>query len=304
MGVPCDLVLYAPSEEVANAAAQAAYERIAQLNRLFSDYEPDSELMRLSRTAGSGRKFPLSQDLLEILQESQHWSSTSNGAFDVTVGPLVKLWRKSRRLKRLPPPDELAAAQAAVGHQFLKLDPAEKTATLTHPKMQLDLGGIAKGYASQAAVDLLKQRGISSALCAMAGDIVVSSPPPGKPGWRIGIAPLDPSAEPDRHILLKDAAVSTSGDSQQFVIIDGIRYSHIVDPKTGLGLTTSSSVTVIAPRGSTADALGTALSILPPPQALALIDQTPNTATLILRRENNTPQEHQSKSFSSFLEPK
>lgn len=304
MGVPCDLVLYAPSEEVANGVSKLVYERISALNRLFSDYEPESELMRLSRISGRGQKFPVSPEMLEILEEAQGLSEESGGTFDVTVGPLVKLWRKSRRVRELPPVEELAAARKSVGYQFVEIDHEGRTTTLVKPGMQLDLGGIAKGYAAQVAIDLLKEKGIRQALCAMAGDIVVSEPPPGKAGWRIGIAPLeDGDGEPERFVLLKNLAISTSGDSQQFVVIDGVRYSHILDPRTGLGLTTSSSVTVITPRGSTADGLGKTLSVLPPEEGLKLIEKRKGCAAFIVRKEGTEEREFVSRGFEGYWDP-
>lgn len=302
MGVPCDLALYAPSEGVAITASRAAFDRIKFLNSLFSDYEPESELMRLSRTSGQRRNVPLSPELFEILQESQAWARETNGAFDVTVGPLVQLWRKSRRQKQLPPADVLQQARARAGFQALQLDDKQHSAELTLPNMQLDLGGIAKGYAAQAAIDELKKRGITQALAAMAGDIVVSDPPPGKSGWRIGIARLnDPEAEPERFLEIKNQAVSTSGDAFQVVVINGTRYAHIIDPKTGLGLTYTCSVTVLAPKGSTADALDTALTIMPPDEALKLVAKYLGVEALIVRREGETTREYASPGFAKSL---
>ena len=177
-----------------------------------------------------------------------------------------------------------------------------KTVTLTRSKMQLDMGGIAKGYAAQAAIDLLKEKGIRSALCAMAGDIAVSEPPPGKEGWRIGIASLENTEQqPQRFVLMKEGAISTSGDSQQFIVVEGTRYSHIVNPKTGLGLTTSSSVTVIAPRGSTSDALGTMLSVLPPEEAIKYVEDRDGIAVLIVRKEAGEVREYQSSGFAGYM---
>ncbi|MFO1023140.1 MAG: FAD:protein FMN transferase [Planctomycetales bacterium] len=302
MGVPCDIALYAPSEGVAITASRGAFDRIKILNSLFSDYEPESELMQFSRTSGQRRNVALSPELFEILQESQNWSRETEGAFDVTVGPLVQLWRKTRRQKQLPPAEVLQGARARCGFQALKLDAQQRTGELTLPKMQLDLGGIAKGYAAQAAIDELKKQGITRALVAMAGDIVASDPPPGKDAWRVGIGRFDePEAEPDRFLKIKNQAVSTSGDAFQVVVIDGTRYAHIIDPKTGLGLPYTCSVTVIAPQGSTADALGTALSIMPVDQGLKLVAKHPGVEALIIRREGERTRESASPGFGKYL---
>ena len=221
MGMPFRLVVYARDEDSANAAAGAAYTRIKQLNGIMSDYEPDSELMQLCRTAGSGQPVKVSRDLQSVLSRALALSKKSAGAFDVTVGPIVKLWRKARRSKTLPTADELAAARKLVGYRHVRLDEQAGTVELLLPGMQLDLGGIGVGYAVDEALAVLKARGINSALIDGSGDIGVSDPPPGAAGWRIGIAPLDADKEPSRYLILKNAAVTTSGDAYQFVEFGG-----------------------------------------------------------------------------------
>jgi thiamine biosynthesis lipoprotein len=302
MGVPFSITLYAPNEEAANEAARAAFARIKELNGILSDYEPDSEMMRLCRNSGPGKPVPVGDDLWAVLSRSQEFSQMSEGAFDATVGPLVKLWRKARRKHQLPPTAELESARKLVDYRQLKLDPQARSVEFLQPGMQLDFGGIAKGYASDAALAVLRERGIRRALVAASGDIAVGDPPPGKTGWRIGIAPLGDDAPPSRHVLLANAAISTSGDAWQYVEIDGKRYSHIVDPRTGLGLTDHSSVTVIAPRGTTADALATAVSVLGPEKGLALVQKTQGAAVLIVRAPRGTPETITSTNLSDFLE--
>jgi thiamine biosynthesis lipoprotein len=150
--------------------------------------------------------------------------------------------------------------------------------------MRLDLGGIAKGFAAGEAIATLKKEGIDRALVAAEGDIVVSGPPPGAEGWTIAIAgPESREAKPTRWLRLHDRAVSTSGDLERFVEIDGVRYSHIVDPKTGVGIVDRASVTVVAPDGATADALDTAASVLGPERGLALVDATEGAAGIFVR---------------------
>jgi thiamine biosynthesis lipoprotein len=212
----------------------------------------------------------------------------SDGAFDVTVGPVVRLWRRARRRHELPDPDRLAKALELVGCQKLRLDPKARTAQLMKPGMLLDLGGIAKGYAADEALATLKRYGIESALVAGGGDIAVGSAPPGKAGWRIAIASLEPPgiANPKskiQNLLLRDAAVSTSGDAEQHVEIGGVRYSHIVDPKTGMALTGRSSVTIVAPNCTTSDGLATAVSVLGPERGLELVKDTPGAGVLFVK---------------------
>ncbi len=282
MGTKFRIVLYATDAATANKAAKAAFERVAQLDGIMSDYKEESELMRLCRQAG-GEPAKVSEELFDILRTSQQIARRSDGAFDVTVGPAVRLWRRARRQKQLPEPKRLAEALSLIGHDQLLLDEDRRTVRLLKPGMLLDLGGIAKGYAVDEAQKVLKKHGVRSALVAGGGDIAVSEPPPGREGWPIGIAPLDdPNQPPTKTITLANAAVSTSGDAEQFVEIGGRRYSHIVDPKTGVGLTGRSSVTVVAPNGTLADALATAVSVLGPKRGLELIERTDGAAAFIV----------------------
>src|SRR5262249_49612111 len=153
-------------------------------------------------------------------------------------------------------PAGLAAARALVGYKNIQLDKKARTVCLLKSGMQLDLGGIAKGYSADEALIVLRKIGIERALVAAGGDIAVSGPPPDAAGWKIGIAPLEDSEQkPSRYLMLRDAAVSTSGDAEQYVEIGGKRYSHIVDPRTGIGLVGRQSVTVVAPFGIFADSL-------------------------------------------------
>ena len=267
MGVQVRIVLYAPDEAVAEAAARAAFGRIAALENVMSDYRPTSELMRLSAQSG-GHPVPVSDDLFAVLAQAQHLAQLSEGAFDVTVGPHVQRWREARRTGRLPAPDVQAATANRVGWQHVHLDSAQQTAQLTALDMQLDLGGIAKGFAADEAIKTLTHHGIDQALVEIGGDIVVSGPPPGQDGWRIRIENAE-AGRPDT--TLAHAAISSSGDTAQFVEIGGRRYSHVVDPRTGLGLTNRIAVTVIAPSGLLSDGLATLLGVLGPERGAALV---------------------------------
>jgi FAD:protein FMN transferase len=283
MGTLFRIICYAPGADVAARASNAAFERIAKLDNIMSDYHPASELMLLCQRSG-GPPVEVSEDLFNILAESQIMAERSGGAFDITVGPIVRLWRRARRQREMPDPLRLAQALELVGCEKIQLEETTRSARLTRKGMLLDLGGIAKGYAADEALKVLKHYGMESVLVAAGGDIAVSTPPPGKRGWNIGISSLEPSSKPPRQfLLLQDAAVSTSGDAEQYVEINGKRYSHIVDPKTGIGLIGRSRVTVIAPNGTTSDSLATAVSVLGPERGLALIDATEGAAALILQ---------------------
>ena len=263
MGVEARIVLYAPNTETAERAARAAYARFAALEDVMSDYRATSEVMRLCARAG-GPPVPVSADLFRVLERAQTVARRSEGAFDVTVGPFVTLWRRSRRSGQLPAPAELREARGLVGWRKMRLDAAKRTVQLLIPGMRLDLGGIAKGDACDQALRELGKNGVTSALIEAGGDITVSGPPPDRDGWRIEIAgsPI---------LTLANGAVSTSGDAEQFVEIGGRRYAHIVDPRTGLGLTTHVAATVVAPDGLTTDPLATAVCILGGEKGAALV---------------------------------
>lgn len=300
MAAAVKIVLYALDAPAASAAAEAAFARIHALNSILSDYDPQSELRRLEHPAGEGKAVPVSQDLWRVLSHAQGLSRRSHGAFDVTVGPVVRLWRRARRRKTLPSPERLRAAREQVGYRLLRLDREPRTVELLKPGMRLDLGGIAKGYAVDEALAVLKKSGIPRALVDAGGDIALGDPPPGKPGWRIGIARLEADGPPSHVLTLSRAAVATSGDTWQYVEIDGRRYSHIVDPRTGLGLTDHSSVTVVAPDGMMADALASAVSVLGPQKGLKLIEETPGTAAFIVRAPQGKVETHASKSWKEL----
>ena len=270
MGVPWSVTVQGPE---AGAAAEAALDEVARLERILSDYDPQSELSRLSAAAPTTGPVPLSADLAAVLERAVALRDTTAGAFDPTVGPLTTLWRQARRSGRMPRPDRLEAARAAVGPATLSLEGEPIGAVLTRPGMRLDLGGIGMGYAIDRALALLAGRGIATALVDASGDVAGSSPPPGSDGWRVTVAPLDPREPANKAdaVLLSHAAVTTSGDAFQAVEIDGQRYSHIVDPRTGLGVAGPAAVTVIAPDCTTADALATAASVLGPVVGVELI---------------------------------
>jgi thiamine biosynthesis lipoprotein len=279
MGVSARVVFYAADEQAADTAANRVYDRLNALDAVMSDYRTDSELMRLCR-AEAGVPHPVSADLAFILARSLEVAAGTDGAFDPTVGPVVRLWRAARRTGVRPGDTELASARALVGYRLMTVDEAERTVTLARPGMQLDLGGIGKGWAADEAIEVLESLGITSALVDLGGDLTASGPPPGREGWTVTIddglgpaaTPAGPNAEPapppkpagpeTGTITLARAAVATSGDLEQHVVIDGVRYSHIIDPRTGEPLTTMAAATVRAKTGLLADALASAACVL------------------------------------------
>lgn len=263
MGVEARIVLHAADSVRAREAAAAAYARIAELDASMSDYRDDSELNRLTRNP-PGTWVPVSEPLFTVLEAAQRMARLSGGAFDVTAGPQVRLWREARRSGVAPGSETRAAALAASGWSLLELDPRERAVRLATTGMQLDLGGIAKGYAADEALHVLGDHGLPRALIEFGGDIAVGDPPPNRRAWEVRVA--DAAGGP-AVLQLRRAAVSTSGDAVQFVEIDGVRYSHVVDPRTGEALRDQFTATVVAPRAMLSDAIATVAGVLGPGEA-------------------------------------
>ena len=273
MGVPFRITLYAADEDVAKRAAEAGFARVEALNRIFSDYEDDTELVRLSRTSGSGRAVKVSDELWTVLSRAQMLAARTDGAFDVTCGPLTSMWRNARRKHELPSPERIAEMTARVGWKKMRLDEKTHTVELLTPDMRLDVGSIAKGFAADEALKTVRANGCPRAMVAGSGDISVGDPPPGRKGWRIEVVGLDlddPSAAPAPVVIeIANAAIATSGDRNQRLDANGKRYSHILDPRTGQPLTDHALVSVIAKDGLTAG-ISTACSVIGPKEALKL----------------------------------
>lgn len=278
MGLPVRIALYATSESEARTAARLSFERIAALDRIMSDYRTDSELRRLE--ARAGKPVVVSRDLLAVVQRAVEISRATDGAFDPTVAPLVALWREARRTGRMPPREALDRAGALVGSHRLELDTVRSTIRLERPGVRLDLGGIAKGYILQEALATLRSAGVTRALAESGGDIVVGDAPPGRNGWTIDVS-CDDAAFRALASRLANSALSTSGPTMQFVEIDGVRHSHVIDPRTGLGVTSPIVAHVIASDAATADALATALTVVGHHGATTFVGRFPGVATCL-----------------------
>ena len=278
MGMPVRLVLHAPDERLALEAARAAFSRIKSLDEIMSDYRPDSELRRLE--SQPGQRIVISPELFHVLRTALEVARITNGAFDPTVGPLVALWRTARREQRLPTDDAIRQARELVGFRLVHLDPPNGV-QLAIAGMRLDLGGIAKGYILQEALRTLRAHGVTAALVEAGGDVVVADAPPGKAGWTIATPGSDPGFG-QRAGSLANAALATSGPAAQFIEIDGVRYSHVIDPRTGLGVTSGRTVRVIASDAAIADAVATALGVMGPDGLNAICSVFPDLAISIV----------------------
>jgi FAD:protein FMN transferase len=304
MGTQFQIVLYAEEEETAREAARASFERVEELNSIMSDYEEDSELNRLSRTSGSGEAMPVSEPLFRILDKSLHISEITGGMFDITVGPFTRLWRGLNRMQdpEMPDQTELNRLAERVGYEYIGLDEYARSVKLHRPDMQLDLGGIAKGYAADEVLNVLGEYGIHSALVNAGGDITIGAAPPGRDAWEVAV-PLQREAGASEHFGLKlsGTSVSTSGNLYQYLEIDGTKYSHIIDPRTGLGVTQQVQATVIAPDGASADAWASALNIMDPADGIRLINQQEGLEAYIERIDEGEISTWISEGFSNYV---
>jgi FAD:protein FMN transferase len=297
MGTLARVTVYTPDEQTAKAAFRAAFDRIRDLDGILSDYKPDSELNRITRTAVH-RAMPVSEDLFTVLRASQELADATGGAFDITQGPVIQLWREARRTGRLPDAAALRDAGTRAGFRKLHLDAHLRTVEFDMAGMALDVGGIGKGYAASEAIEALDALGVRSALVAVSGDLAFSGAPPGERGWRIGVHSGDPAVLGVPAVLeLTNAAVSTAGNSEQHVDVGGRRYSHIIDASSGMGLVDDITVTVVAPHGLEADGLDTAASVLGAERGLALIESHPNAAGLIIERTSTGTRVRRSSRF-------
>jgi len=283
MGTLFTITVYAPNPSTATNALDAAFKRIEELNMVFSDYEDASEVTLLRKNAFE-KTMPVSEDMATLLEKSRELYRQTDGAFDPTLGLMIQHWRRARRQRTLPTEETLADVRKSIGFDRIAFDPNEKTLRILSPGLMFDFGGIAKGYAADEAMRTLREHGISRALIAASGDILAGSPPPGRAHWTVGVQSADVSGDAYTTILrLANRAVSTSGDASQYALIKGEKYSHIVDPKTGIGLTERIGVTILAPDATSSDSLATAVSIFGREKGLNLVESIDGTACLIVK---------------------
>ncbi len=272
MGSPFTIILYSNDSMQATYLAKQCFKMVDSFNLIFSDYTDSSELGKLNAAAGiDAGGVKVSPGLFEIIMLSKNAFEKSKGAFDITIGPLVKLWRKVRKTKLFPDKEKVKSILGLTGFNKLIIDTVNKKITLPLSGMQLDVGGIAKGWIAQKIINFLNTQQVNHALVNAGGDMAMSYGPPGSNGWNVGVnVPETKDELLPKTLLLQNKAVATSGDVYQFIENEGKKYSHITDPRTGYGVTSQRNVTVIAADGATADWLATACSILPVKKAKRL----------------------------------
>ena len=258
----------------------AALDEVDRIDRLMSHYRPDSPLSRLNREAASG-PVAVEPELLAFLDVCLRWSRESDGAFDVTVGPLMKAWGFFRDEGRVPGKEELAAVLQVVGYRHVALDRAAGTVQFDRPGVELDLGGIGKGYAVDRVVDLLRRRGIASALVNLGGSSVYGlGAPPGREAWEIGIQDPTSPAKTALAVTLRDRALSVSGGYARSFEKDGVTYAHIMDPRTGTPVQGILSVAVLTEGATDGDALDNVLFVQGLDRARSFLERYRSTEAL------------------------
>lgn len=271
MGTDVKIMVDAIRSDSLNIAFNAAFMEGKRLNMVFSDWDAESEVSRFSRTSQSGQSFALSAELSEILSFSQRLAHKSNGAFDVTIGPLSRLWRMARHQKKVPDSDKVQAALKRTGYQKLQINESNTSGRLITPGMVLDLGGVAKGYIADQMLRVMKEKGFPRCLIDAGGDLTIGDPPRACKGWKVSVGGISNTIIPS--LELSNCAVATSGDMEQFLEFGGKRFSHLIDPRTGFGVEGKRQVTVIAENGMTADAYASTCLILGASKAGSLLSE-------------------------------
>jgi len=265
LGTLVQIAFYSDDKELSQKLAENCFQRVEKLNKTFSDYLPDSEVSQLcSKPTKVAHR--VSEDLFCVIAQAQEISTATDGAFDITLGHATQKWRESARHKKLLPKDEIKAS-----YKDLILDPRSKTVLLRKP-LEIDLGGIAKGYIADQLMIILKKSGIRQAAVIIGGEMVFTEAPPGKVGWTVGIE--RPSHEMLGILTISNTALSTSGDSYQFFEQGGLRHAHLIDPSSGKSKTNRLNVTTLAQSAMLADAWATALRVSSQENALKLANET------------------------------
>jgi thiamine biosynthesis lipoprotein len=285
MGTSIQVQAFGGGEATRRAAIDEAFAAFAEVDRLMSNYRDDSELALVNRSAALGA-VSVSDPMFGVLDAARGVSAASNGAFDITVGPLVRLWGFHDRKPHIPTDAELAAVRPLVDYRNMILDADHRTVRFARPGVELDLGGIAKGFAVEVAAGVLRRRGLSGFIDA-GGNQYLLGTPPGKRAWTVGIKNPDVRDQVMGVVETGEISVSTSADSYNFLVANGRKYGHILDPRTLEPSTEALSVTILSRDGTLADAMSKAAFILGPKAGIALVDSLPGMSAVIAYRNTN-----------------
>jgi len=289
MGTTFTIYLYSPDQVKADEEFEAAFDEVERVEEALSNYRASSELSRINRLAAT-TSTTTDPEVFKLLQTSFDYSRRSDGAFDITVGPLMRAWGFFRKNGQYPTHAELSRARARVGWNKVKLDANHRTVTFDVPGMELDMGGIGKGYAVDRVIDVLRDAGVKAALVdAGSSTLYALGAPPDKDGWKILVPRPADRSHAVSEIVLRDTSLSTSGSYEKFFRLKGRTYCHIMDPRTGEPVQEMLQATVIAPTGTASDALSTTMFVMGPAKGGKLLESMPNTSAIWITSNTNEP---------------
>lgn len=280
MGTLVSITTVAPSQEIAQASIEAGFREIKRLEQLFSTWIPTSELSQVNAAAGR-EPVVVGPETLELVSRSLEMARLTEGGFNIAVGPAVEAWSVTER-ERIPTREELQSLRLLVDWTMINIDSQARTIFLPKPGMRIDVGGIGKGYAADRAVDVMRKMGAKGGVVALSGDIKTFGDLPGMQGFPVGIRHPRQEGALIATVDLKNEAISTAGDYERYFEREGVRYHHILDPKSLQPARQCQSVTVIAAEGTVADGLDTGIFVLGPEKGMALVEQLPDVEAIII----------------------
>ncbi|MBO4631847.1 MAG: FAD:protein FMN transferase [Lentisphaeria bacterium] len=299
MGTMGRITIYSDREDLPEKALNQVQKTIGEIEKACNIFHPESELSRLNRTAYE-KEFACSPLLWEMLAAADHYCRFTGGAYDPTIAPLMKLWGFRRKRQTLPSAPEIAEAMKQVGWNRVKLDPEKHSIRFLSKGIGIDFGGIAKGFALEKAMEILRRNGVRRAILDFGGNIGCIMPEKHEP-FRIGIRDPESPAELLDTIEMRNCCIATSGNYERYVIIQGKQYAHIMDPRTGLPVSGVLSVTVVTPHGTDSDALSTAIFVRGEKFAEEVCRKLPDTGVLMVRSAPDTSSGRSIRRFGSLV---
>lgn len=285
MGSSVEIEVFGADQALCERAVKAARDEIDRLDRMMTDWKPESPLMDVNRAAGI-KPVKVPPELFFIVERSVRMSELTGGTFDITFAGAGKLWNWRAADPSIPDPETVRTALKNVGWKNIVLDAKEQTIFLKHPGVKIGLGGIVPGYAADLAIGKIRDLGIRDACVNMSGDVMIAGKKDGAP-WNVAVTHPRKKGENLAVIPVSNAAVSTSGDYERFFMKDGKRYCHIIDPRTGYPADRCQSVTIIAPSTAFADALAKGVFILGPGEGMALAEKCEGVEAIIVSADGD-----------------
>lgn len=286
MGNRFEITVVSEEEAFALDCIDAAVAEIRRIEKLFTTYDEHSQTNQINRQAGIA-PVKADREIIDLIQRSKKLSALTQGAFDISYGSIdKKLWNFDKNMTALPDAATARKSVSLIDYRNIIVDEAAGTVFLKHAGMRIGFGGIGKGYAAEMAKRLLQSRGVTSGIINAAGDLAAWGCQPDGSPWTIGIAHPDAADKPFSSVNITDTAVATSGNYEKYVMIGGRKYSHTIDPRTGLPVTGIKSVTIICPNAEIADAMATPVSVMGIEAGLYLINQLKGIACIIIDDDN------------------